>query len=106
MTSQPAEIFFSYSHKDEELRKELETHLAMLRNEGVIRGWHDRQILPGQEWDGEIDEHLNSADIILLASPDFLASKYCYGIEVSASWACLQKTMAIKLRRLGCFGRP
>jgi hypothetical protein len=85
MTSEPArpvEVFFSYSHKDEELRKELETHLAMLRNEGVIRGWHDRQIVPGQEWDGVIDRHLNSADtILLLASPDFFVSQYCYGVD-------------------------
>jgi tetratricopeptide (TPR) repeat protein len=81
---EPLELFYSYSHKDEGLRDELETHLAMLKNEGVIRGWHDRQITPGQEWDGKIDEHLNSADIILLlASPDFLASKYCYDIEVA-----------------------
>jgi tetratricopeptide (TPR) repeat protein len=84
VASQPVEVFFSYSHKDEGLRNELETHLAMLKNEGVISDWHDRQILPGQEWDGQIDEHLNSADIILLlASPDFLASKYCYDIEVA-----------------------
>lgn len=81
---EPLELFYSYSHKDEPLRDELETHLAMLKNEGVIRGWHDRQIPPGQEWDEKIDEHLNSADIILLlASPDFLASSYCYGIEVT-----------------------
>lgn len=80
----PLELFYSYSHKDEPLRDELEIHLAMLKNEGVIRGWHDRQIPPGQEWDENIDEHLNSAHIILLlASPDFLASKYCYGIEVT-----------------------
>lgn len=88
MPSQPVELFFSYSHKDEELREELETHLAMLRNEGVIRDWHDRKIAPGQEWDGEIDEHLNGADIILLlASPDFLASQYCYDIEVQRAMA-------------------
>jgi tetratricopeptide (TPR) repeat protein len=84
VASQPVELFFSYSHKDQELRNELETHLAMLKNEGVIRGWQDRQITPGQEWDGQIDEHLSSAGIILLlASPDFLASKYCYDIEVA-----------------------
>ncbi|MET0622972.1 MAG: tetratricopeptide repeat protein [Pyrinomonadaceae bacterium] len=81
---EPLELFYSYSHKDKALRDELETHLAMLKNEGVIRGWHDRQIMAGQEWDGKIDEHLNSADIILLlASPDFLASEYCFDIEVA-----------------------
>ena len=82
--SETVELFFSYSHRDEDLRDELETHLAMLKNEGVIRGWHGRQITPGQEWDGKIDEHLNSAGIILLlASPTFLASRYCYDIEVA-----------------------
>lgn len=81
---EPLELFYSYSQKDEALRKELETHLAMLKNDGVILDWHDRQIMAGQEWDGKIDEHLKSADIILLlASPDFLASKYCFDIEVT-----------------------
>jgi hypothetical protein len=49
------EVFYSYSHKDEELRDQMETHLAMLKREGVIRGWHDRRIISGQEWGGEID---------------------------------------------------
>ncbi|MDT5060674.1 MAG: hypothetical protein QOH63_1133 [Acidobacteriota bacterium] len=55
----------------------------MLQRDGVIKGWHDRRIIASQEWDGKINEHLNSADIILLlVSSDFLASKYCYDIEV------------------------
>lgn len=81
---EPLKLFYSYSQKDEALRNELETHLAMLKNDGVILGWHDRQIMAGQEWDGKLDEHLKRADIILLlASPDFLASKYCFDIEVT-----------------------
>lgn len=83
VVSSPVEIFYSYSHKDEKLRDMLEKHLSMLKNEGVIAAWHDRKIGGGQEWAGEIDEHLNSARIILLLiSSDFLASKYCYDIEV------------------------
>lgn len=81
--TEPLELFYSYSHKDEELRDELEEHLAMLKREGVIKGWHDRRISGGREWVGKIDEHLNSADIILLLiSSAFLASDYCYDIEV------------------------
>ncbi|MGI8996482.1 MAG: tetratricopeptide repeat protein [Pyrinomonadaceae bacterium] len=81
--NETVEVFFSYSHKDEELRDQLASHLAMLQREGVIESWHDRQILAGAEWDGQIDEHLNSADVILLlVSADFLKSKYCYDIEV------------------------
>jgi tetratricopeptide (TPR) repeat protein len=77
------EVFYSYSHKDEELRNQMATNLAMLKREGVIKEWHDRRISAGQEWDGEIDAHLKSANIILLlVSPEFLASDYCYDIEV------------------------
>jgi hypothetical protein len=78
------EVFISYSHRDDELRAQLETHLAMLKRKGVVRGWSDRRITAGQEWDKQIDRHLESADIILLlVSPDFLASDYCYDIEVT-----------------------
>jgi hypothetical protein len=31
-----ASLFFSYSHKDEDLRDQLEVHLSMLRREGLI----------------------------------------------------------------------
>src|SRR4051812_31724726 len=33
---QPVEVFISYSHKDEPLREKLETHLSLLRRQGVI----------------------------------------------------------------------
>jgi predicted RecA/RadA family phage recombinase len=83
VTPKPIEVFFSYSHKDEELRDELEKHLSILRRQGVITGWHDRRIGAGKEWEGEIDEHLNTADVILLLiSADFLASDYCYDKEM------------------------
>lgn len=76
-------LFFSYSHRDEAIRDELEIHLAMLKRQGVIDAWHDRRILAGDEWDQVISENLENADIILLlVSPYFLASKYCYDIEV------------------------
>ena len=79
----PIEVFFSYSHKDKSLRDKLATHLKILERQGVISGWHDRQITAGSEWAGEIDEHLNSAQVILLLiSADFVASDYCYDIEM------------------------
>ena len=78
-----AHVFFSYSHADEELRNELEKHLAGLLRQGVITTWHDRRIGPGEELHGHIDEQLNAADIVLLlVSADFLASDYCYGVEM------------------------
>ncbi|MHC0066526.1 GUN4 domain-containing protein [Nostoc sp. UIC 10890] len=76
-------LFFSYSHKDELLRDELAHHLSTLRREGVISTWHDRRILPGQEWDRQINDNLNTADIILLlVSSYFIDSDYCWDVEV------------------------
>lgn len=80
----PIEIFFSYSHKDEQFLDELIKHLSILQRQGVIAGWNDREIHAGVEWIKEINTHLNRAHIILLLiSPDFMASDYCYGIEVA-----------------------
>lgn len=78
------ELFFSYAHEDELLRKRLVKALAVLKRQGVIRDWHDRKITAGREWKGQIDQHLNSARVILLLiSPDFIASDYCYDIEMT-----------------------
>jgi hypothetical protein len=78
-----AEIFMAYAHEDERLRDQLEKHLALLKRQGLITAWHDRKIFAGIEWASEIDAHLNSADIILfLVSAEFLASDYCYDIEM------------------------
>lgn len=76
--------FVSYSHKDEDLRDQLEIHLAALKREGAIDLWHDRRILAGEEFDHQIDQNLERADVILLlVSPDFLASPYCNDVEVN-----------------------
>ncbi len=76
-------LFFSYSHKDEALRGELENQLSLLRRLGIIHGWHDRQIAAGREWENVIDKNLEASDVILLlVSSDFLASDYCYDKEM------------------------
>lgn len=77
------DLFFSYSHRDEDLRDELEIHLAMLKRQGLIRAWHDRRIPAGGDVHEEISEHLEEADVMLiLVSPYFLASDYCYNVEM------------------------
>ncbi|EJT04931.1 toll/interleukin-1 receptor domain-containing protein [Rhizobium sp. CCGE 510] len=76
-------VFFSYSHADERLRDQLEIQLSMLKRQGVIATWHDRRIGAGEEIHPAIDDHINTDDIILLlVSPDFIASDYCYDIEM------------------------
>lgn len=80
--SDTIEVFISYSKQDKELRDGLLSHLRPLEREGIIT-WHDRQILPGTEWDKEIKARLNAADIILLLlSADFLATDYCIQVEI------------------------
>lgn len=76
-------LFFSYSHEDEELRNELETHLALLKRQGVISSWHDRRITAGSDIDQAISSELESSQIVmLLVSAHFLASDYCYEKEM------------------------
>ncbi|MBB4232183.1 toll/interleukin-1 receptor domain-containing protein [Rhizobium mongolense] len=77
-------VFFSFSHVDKDLRDKLETQLSMLKRQGVIETWHDRRVGAGNDFAKEIDEHINTDDIILLLiSADFLASDYCYDIEMT-----------------------
>jgi hypothetical protein len=81
--SGPIEVFISYSHRDESLRNKLGSHLSVLERKNLVSIWHDRKIGPGEEWKGRIDDHLNSARIILLLiSSDFIASKYCWDKEM------------------------
>jgi hypothetical protein len=76
-------IFISYCHADESLREALEKHLSLLKNQGIIDVWHDRKIVVGHEFATAIDENLSDAQIVLLlVSADFLASQYCWGVEM------------------------
>ena len=76
-------VFFSYSHADEDLRDQLEKQLSTLKRQGVIETWHDRRIGAGNEIDRAISERIETDDIILLlVSPDFIASDYCYDREM------------------------
>src|SRR6266487_3889810 len=81
--STPVEIFCSYAHEDEAWRQKLETHLSLLKRQGLISLWHDRLITAGTDWAHALDQYLETASVILLlVSADFLASDYCYSIEM------------------------
>jgi hypothetical protein len=80
----PIQVFVSYSHKDERLLSKLEEHLAILKRSGAIDIWHDRRITAGDEWAKKIADNLESSQIILLLiTPAFISSDYCYGTEMS-----------------------
>jgi serine/threonine protein kinase/Flp pilus assembly protein TadD len=80
----PIKIFYCYAHEDDALRKQLASHLSPLRRLRDITGWFDRNIKAGAEWEQESTEQLESANIILLLiSADFMASDYCYTVEMT-----------------------
>src|SRR5260370_33721128 len=82
-TTSAIEIFCCYSRKDQDLLENLTAHLASLRKQGLIKVWNDTDISPGTNYEDEINKHLDSADIILLlVSPDFMNSDYCYSKEM------------------------
>lgn len=83
-----AKLFFSYSHKDEDLRDELETHLAMLKRQGLVDAVHDRRITAGADLDAAVDGYLEEADVILcLVSPDSSRPTTATPARWSAPWS-------------------
>jgi len=72
------EVFISSALADESYRRQLETHLSALKEQGLISLWHDGQIQPGTDTAKTVDVYLAKARIILLLiSADFLASESC-----------------------------
>ncbi|CAX17041.1 protein of unknown function (plasmid) [Methylorubrum extorquens DM4] len=79
-----ATVFFSYSHVDEGLRDRLEIALSALKRQGLIEAWHDRRLIAGDDFDRGVRSELERANVILLlVSPDFIASDYYYGVETT-----------------------
>lgn len=79
----PCCVFCCYARKDQEFLQDLKTHLKSLEREGLITVKADIDISPGMEWETAIIRHLEVADIILLLiSPDFIASDYCFNEEM------------------------
>ena len=80
---EPPEVFVSYSSKDKRFKDSLLKQLKVLAQQGVISTWHDGLLVPGQQWNNEIIEHLDSSRVILLLiSPDFLTSDYVSRVEL------------------------
>ncbi len=109
--SQRIDVFFSYAHEDEELRNELTKHLKLLERQGVISAWYDRDITAGEEWKPKILEKLNQSQLILLLiSADFLASDFCWGVELQRAMerheAKEARVIPIILREVDWKGAP
>lgn len=84
MAIRPIKIFYCYACEDNALQKQLTNHLAPLRRLRNITGWFGHDIRAGAVGERESKEQLESADIILLLiSADFMASDYCYMVEMT-----------------------
>ncbi len=82
-------LFISYSHKDETLVSKFINHISPLKNNGLIEEWYDRKIKTGDNFQGEIDNSLEDADLIcLMISDNFLSSNACMD----------EKNISLKLR--------
>ena len=81
-----AQIFISYAHEDEDLKKELDKYLKVLKRSSKVEVWHDRKLIGGQEWNKTIMAELNKANIILLLiSVDFNASDFIWDKELASA---------------------
>lgn len=81
--SKKINVFISYSPQDEVFKDEIEKHLKLLKYQGEIVIWSDRDILPGVELERAKEEALNESDIILLLiSSDFIEQRWS-----EAEWA-------------------
>ncbi len=104
ISSQTLTLFYCYAREDHLLREELEKHLAGLAREGLITGWYDGEIVAGISWEEEVKNRLNAADIILLLiSADFIASDYCYSVEMKRA---LERHFAREARVIPIILRP
>jgi O-acetyl-ADP-ribose deacetylase (regulator of RNase III) len=87
----PVSVFVSYAHEDGQFRDKLLRHLSTLQDLGLVQTWHDRLISPGTNWDTDINNAIDQADVlILLVSSDFVAPGYIRSIELARAFERLQ----------------
>lgn len=76
-------VFISYSHKDEEWKDRLVTHLGVLQQEDYLDLWDDRRIGAGEDWYQGIQKAMSVVSVaILLVSANFLTSKFIKSKEI------------------------
>ena len=79
-------IFYCYAPEDRALLDQLDKQLSPLKRFREITSWSDCDIHAGKDWAQEIQTHLAEASIVLvLLSPDFIASDYCYNEQMQTA---------------------
>ncbi len=94
--SRKLSLFISYSHKDEDVKNKIDTHLSSLKRSEKIETWNDGKIEPGSNWDEKIKKELDEANIILLLiSANFIASDYIWNTEIKKAIERHEKMEAV-----------
>jgi hypothetical protein len=84
----PLKVFIVYSRKDADLKDKLRTRLKPLERKESVDVFWDGKIQPGVDWDAKLQGQLDGADmILLLVSPDLLASDYVNQVELPKAMA-------------------
>ena len=87
--------FISYTHADHKLFQEFKPHLAHSARQGGAEFWADERINAGEQWNSEIEQAVDQAEIfLLLVSAKFFQSLYIFGTELPR----------IKVRAAACGG--
>lgn len=75
-----ATIVISYAREDEQWRALIRKHLEVVAPRAV---WDDRELLPGDKWDGEIRSAIQGCSLaVFLVSVDSLTSRYVIEVEI------------------------
>ena len=68
----------NYSHLDAPPWEEFHTHLSPMERTGLISGWSDKAIPAGTEWEPQILDELEQADLVLrMLPPDMKGVTSC-----------------------------
>lgn len=76
-------IFLSYSHRDDAWRDAFREMLIPALTSRGVELWADDYIRVGSHWERRLDDELERADAgLLLVTSAFLASRFCWDVEV------------------------
>lgn len=87
-------LFVSYSHQNKVWMERLTPLLdgfkyddrMISRSLHYVHAWHDKELIAGNQWDGEIKRELEKMDIFVpLISAHFFASWYIQNVELSVA---------------------
>jgi len=102
--TRPARVFLAFTYADRSFYEDLVAQLASFQRVGMIDNWHEYEIPPAKDWQQAQNERLTQADIILLLiSPDFIASDYYYSVQMKQA---LERDAAGQARVLPILCRP